>query len=213
MKRPMGKEDIVVRWASHARAAHTESPLSLEEPFWQFSQALYAKEGVEAACLGLQDRRGLNVNLLLYCCWAGLAGGKPLDVGDLSEAVEHIAQWQAEVIQPLRWVRRLVKEGVTGVPQKDAEPAREQVKQAELSAERVEQKILQRLLPDLAQGQAPHADQPMEARVARAAANLLTYFAALRVAPEKRDRDAMAVLVRACAPDLSDPVAIALVAA
>jgi uncharacterized protein (TIGR02444 family) len=34
--------------------------------FWRFSLALYARPGVAAALLGLQDRAGRDVNLVLY---------------------------------------------------------------------------------------------------------------------------------------------------
>ena len=37
--------------------------------FWQYSLALYKHESVEAACLQLQDEHGLNVNLVLLCCF------------------------------------------------------------------------------------------------------------------------------------------------
>ena len=42
--------------------------------FWDFSLEIYAKPGVAQACLALQDECGADVNLLLFCCWAG-----PLD--------------------------------------------------------------------------------------------------------------------------------------
>lgn len=37
------------------------------ERFWQFSLQVYQHEGVKQACLTLQDRYQLNVNLLLLC--------------------------------------------------------------------------------------------------------------------------------------------------
>ena len=53
-----------------------------ETPFWQFSGAVYAHPGVAEACLDLQDRHGLDVNLLLFCAWAGVQG-RVFDGGDL----------------------------------------------------------------------------------------------------------------------------------
>ncbi|HEY9550471.1 MAG TPA: TIGR02444 family protein, partial [Kiloniellaceae bacterium] len=49
-----------------------------ETPFWQFSGAVYARRGVAEACLALQQRHGLDVNLLLFCAWAG-SNGRRLD--------------------------------------------------------------------------------------------------------------------------------------
>ena len=43
-------------------------------PFWDFSVALYSKPGVGAACLGLQDRHEIDVNILMFCLWMGAAG-------------------------------------------------------------------------------------------------------------------------------------------
>lgn len=39
------------------------------EQFWDFSLAVYQAQGVESACLELQDEHGVNVNLLLLLCW------------------------------------------------------------------------------------------------------------------------------------------------
>ena len=47
---------------------------SSPEPFWDYSLALYGRPGVEACCLRLQDRLGVDVNLLLLCCWLAARG-------------------------------------------------------------------------------------------------------------------------------------------
>ena len=71
------------------------------ESFWDFSLALYGRPGVAPALIGLQDRRGLDVNMLLYCCWAGIERSA-LSRDELT-AVEALAEpWQAEVVRPLR---------------------------------------------------------------------------------------------------------------
>jgi len=41
------------------------------DDFPNFAEALYGRTGVEAACLGLQDRPGLDVTVLLHACWLG----------------------------------------------------------------------------------------------------------------------------------------------
>ena len=53
----------------------------LPHPFWNFSLELYAGEGVAEACLDLQERRGCDVNILLFCCWLG-ASGRPTLTAD-----------------------------------------------------------------------------------------------------------------------------------
>jgi uncharacterized protein (TIGR02444 family) len=73
--------------------------------FWDFSVAFYARPGVMPASLALQDQHGVDVNLALFCCWIG----EKLDAAALAEADARVAEWRAEVVQPLRAVRRWLK--------------------------------------------------------------------------------------------------------
>ncbi|MEE8535925.1 MAG: TIGR02444 family protein, partial [Kiloniellales bacterium] len=109
-------------------------------PFWDFSLAVYGRAGVGEACVALQDRHGLDVNLLLLCCWAATRG-RGLDATGLSRLVAAVAGWQREVVRPLRGVRRWLKTQSADA----AGPAgalRAAVKAQELEAERVEQFLL-----------------------------------------------------------------------
>lgn len=47
------------------------SDLNLENRFWRFSLAVYAAPGVADECLALQERCGIDVNILLFCAWVG----------------------------------------------------------------------------------------------------------------------------------------------
>ncbi len=113
--------------------------MSEEPPFWGFSLRTYARPGVPEACLLLQDRLGADVNLILFAAWLGTRG-VALDAARLAEARAGIGAWHAEVVVPLRGVRRRLKPH--GAP---AAPLREGVKAAELEAERLEQMALQEL--------------------------------------------------------------------
>jgi uncharacterized protein (TIGR02444 family) len=42
-----------------------------DNDFWRFSLSVYAAPGVADECLALQDTRGVDVNLLLFCAWLG----------------------------------------------------------------------------------------------------------------------------------------------
>ena len=44
------------------------------EALWRFSLAFYARPGVSEALIGLQDRAGLDVNLVLFALWLGVSG-------------------------------------------------------------------------------------------------------------------------------------------
>jgi len=77
-------------------------------PFWDYSVELYQRPGVEAACLELQRRHGLDVNLVLLCCWQA-SRGIELDAAALRAARDAVASWQAEVVRLLRALRQRLK--------------------------------------------------------------------------------------------------------
>ncbi|WP_042695500.1 TIGR02444 family protein [Azospirillum sp. B506] len=100
-------------------------------PFWDFSLAVYGRPGVPACCLALQDRRGVDVNVLLFAAWAGLDCGIGLSADELLRIDGTVAGWREEVVRPLRALRRRAK------AEDDAFYRR--MKAAELEAERVQQ--------------------------------------------------------------------------
>ncbi len=78
------------------------------ELFWDYSVALYARPGVEAACLELQQRHRIDVNLVLLCLWLG-ERGTALDSETLARLCHATERWQTEVVRPLRALRRRLK--------------------------------------------------------------------------------------------------------
>jgi len=176
-------------------------PDFLPHPFWNFSLELYAGEGVAEACLDLQDRRGCDVNILLFCCWLG-ASGRPTLTADRLRAILRASDgWQASVVRPLREVRRLLKDR----PWPDALPetvdaVRRRVADAELAAEHAEQIKLASLY-------APPADRdrPVEKRLRAAVGNLGVYAVCLEVVPDDQDRAAVATLMNGTFPSLAPP--------
>src|SRR5262249_8180396 len=108
------------------------------EQFWQFSVGVYARAGVAESCLLLQDGFGLDVNLMLCCCGIGHTRGG-VKTADLERALEFSRQWREHVVQPLRNVRRWLKNAPAGAACVGGEPARqglrEQVKSIELQSE------------------------------------------------------------------------------
>ncbi|PWC31813.1 TIGR02444 family protein [Azospirillum sp. TSO22-1] len=107
--------------------------MSPEESLWRFSLAVYGRPGVDAACVGLQDRLGTDVNLLLLVLWAGAVCGAQLSGEEVKRLASEAAGWHRPVVAPLRGVRRHLK-GVEG-----AEALRQAVKAVELESERLEQ--------------------------------------------------------------------------
>lgn len=104
-----------------------------EDSLWCFSLAVYGRPGVDGVCIDLQDRLGLDVNLLLLALWAGAVCGVRLDGAAMKRLESEAAAWHRPVVAPLRAVRRHLK-GIAG-----AEALRQTVKAVELEAERLEQ--------------------------------------------------------------------------
>jgi uncharacterized protein (TIGR02444 family) len=185
-------------------------PAFPDNPFWDFSLAVYGRPGVADACLALQDRHGLDVNLLLLSCWAG-SQGRALDTAALSRLMAAAAGWQREVVRPLRGVRHWLKaqaaDAANPAPAADASgPAaalRAAVKAQELEAERIEQLLLfEALGPPAAEGKAG-APAPTVA-----AANLRVYLALAGVTPDDGDSAALAArLAGACEGLMEDEAA------
>lgn len=115
--------------------------------FWNFSLSLYTRPGVAEELIDLQDRFGADVNVLLFCCWCGTTGRRPLDTALLAQAMDMTAAWQQRVVVRLRAIRRDMKGGVPGVPMTAGDALREEIKRLEIEGERLEQRILSDLAP------------------------------------------------------------------
>ncbi len=164
-------------------------------PFWNYSIELYGRPGVEAACLELQRRHSLDVNLVLLCCWAA-ARGVELDRVVLSEAGSALAAWQAEVVRPLRAVRSRLKaelaasdpESIAALWPAIAAAIRERALALEIDGEHLAQLWLARLVAPL-----PASARP---EVALAGANLSRFWPF-----ERGDREALRTLLAASFPE------------
>ncbi|MBV1798875.1 TIGR02444 family protein [Siccirubricoccus sp. G192] len=115
--------------------------LQPENAFWHFSLAVYAAPGVQDACLALQDRFGLDVNLALFCAWAGAGRGMALAPADVAEAAALVQDWREEVVAPLRNLRRRLKPR----PEAPVKALRQRVAALELEAEQLQQAMLFRM--------------------------------------------------------------------
>ena len=112
--------------------------------FWQWSQRIYARGDMERRLLDLQDSHGLNINLVLWCLWSG-ACFEATDEVVVRKASDLSRTWSEAVTSPLRGVRRFLKSPPPQAALADAALIRSSVKELELSAEKVEQDMLQAL--------------------------------------------------------------------
>ena len=101
---------------------------SMSNPLWDYAVGMYQLGEVEALCLELQDRCGIDVNLLLYAAWLA-DKGQALSQPHLEALVQHTARWRRQVVEPLRELRREWRDYAP------VQLLREQLKDLELRAE------------------------------------------------------------------------------
>ncbi len=187
------------------------SAMSKSSGFWNFSIRVYGQPGVAEACLALQNQHGLDVNLLLYCCWIGTSRGA-IRESDMKSAFEFSATWSANVVRPLREVRSWMKT-VRGqsecIPLADSMAVRADVKATELAAERLQQIGLESLSE-------PAPEQPLATgeQLEATVCNLTCYLTLMNLNRGQASSDDLATVVAAAIPASShDTVVLALTAA
>ena len=114
--------------------------------FWTWAAAAYGRDGVEAACLALQDEHGQSVPFLLWAAWAA-EEGRALDSAALGAGEALARRWGDAVVGPLRGVRRGLKPSDAEIADAEREALRDQVKASELESERLLMEALERLAP------------------------------------------------------------------
>ncbi|MGI9508549.1 MAG: TIGR02444 family protein [Geminicoccaceae bacterium] len=163
--------------------------------FWTYSLDLYGRPDVKEACLALQDRRGHDVNLLLFAVWLSTLG-IALDRSSAALAEDAVQDLRGRVVQPLRAVRRHLRTASSTSPSMtedwsvERQRLGDRVAAAELDGEHLCQLALDRLSAGLNAGQPPGA--------ALAAANL-----ARLASFEHDDRTDVQALLQAAYPGLS----------
>jgi uncharacterized protein (TIGR02444 family) len=174
--------------------AATEFPA---HPFWDFALPVHEAKGVGEAVIGLQDRHGVDVNCLLFCCWVAASGRGKLGAEGARRTIEATRTWNREVVQPLRAVRRTMRPGVPPVDKVLSDALRRRLLEVEIDCERAEIVSLGQAVDLPAKDGASD-----EAKAADAAANLAAYFAALGVKPGAADATAAATLMGAVFPEV-----------
>lgn len=108
-------------------------------PFWDFSLQAYSSDGVAPACLNLQERHGIDVNILLYCVWAGQVGNR-LDHGHIESLAGAVSEWHETVVLSLRRARKRLKTAMDDQPPSPlTSDLRARVQKLEIDAEHIEQ--------------------------------------------------------------------------
>ncbi|MEM7404118.1 MAG: TIGR02444 family protein [Pseudomonadota bacterium] len=161
--------------------------------FWPYSLELYGCPGLPELLIAAQDDCGADVNLLLWMCWLAATRAVSAEPADLQGADAAIAQLRAEVVMPLRDVRRALKRNTRWMARADLEAVRQKVKSSELDAERVVQLTLEGYAGSRWSSMGPAADgeavDPERARGAlgRSLANYAS-FLGCRLDPQLEER-------------------------
>ena len=127
---------------------HEGGKTSDVEAFWRFSLAFYERPGVADALIALQDREGFDINLVLFALWLGISGRGTLGGDALAAAERAAGTLRREMIEPLRNLRRKLRNHPDG----DVQRWREGVKVLEIAGEKLVQERLARLAGSGCQG-------------------------------------------------------------
>ncbi len=120
------------------------SEAATPSPFWQFSIKFYGVPGVAQACIELQDKANVDVNVLFFLLW-NATQGRAFNAADVTEIERAIGPWRDMAVVPVRNVRRALKTPPDVMPPAAAESLRSRIKAVELEAERLQQEALYQL--------------------------------------------------------------------
>ena len=135
----------------------------------------------------LQNRRGADVNILLFCCWLATLGLKVEQAG-LNAAIVAVEAWRRDVLEPLRTARRAVADQFPEIAKSDRQSIKHGMLSVELECERVAQEKLA-----LAATVIPVEDGSTPLQLASAA--LETYLDMVVGAPDEQDAEDLKALL------------------
>lgn len=162
-----------------------------DHPFWDFSLAVYMTEGVGPACIALQERHQIDVNILMFLLWLASTGRGAINDADLAAIMTAAGPWHRAVVRRLRQVRTRMKGGFPPAPDALAETLRKRIGKIEVDCEHVEQLVLA-----AAVDRSADSGRSAAQRAADAAASINLYFAAIGAEISPRDQAALDVVTR-----------------
>ena len=166
--------------------------------FKRFALALYGSEGVADACLHLQNRHDLDVNLVLLAAFVGAERRQRLTTSSLEAARARVDAWHREVVRPLRAVRQRLKTGPAPAPNEITAHLRGRLQQVEIDAEVIELDQLGALIPVLEP--MPASGNAAECATAAIKSVIKTYT---HTAPDDQDRQAIDTIAGAATQQIN----------
>lgn len=112
--------------------------------FWRYSLKVYGNTNVRDLCLSLQNRFGININLILFCCWFSTTGRGPIAEKYMRQLLNELKPWHQGITEGLRELRHRLS---NFHQQTWAETLRKEILADELTAEQIEQLLIITALP------------------------------------------------------------------
>ncbi|WP_417514070.1 TIGR02444 family protein [Minwuia sp.] len=166
--------------------------------FWDFATRLYARDDTREACLDLQERKGLDVNVLLFCCWVASSGRGTFRQGELEAALDAVSEWRGHVIEVLRELRNRLKDGMPPAPKPLSDDLRRVVVECELHSEHVEILMLHQSMTRVGTGTFDRVQQLEDCT-----ANLLRYLVEAGAGTGRQELSAIIDILCAAFPEES----------
>jgi uncharacterized protein (TIGR02444 family) len=104
----------------------------------RFALTIYGTADVSDACLLLQSRFDIDVNLLLFAAYVGAVRTKTLFPESFDIVRARTDPWHRDVVRPLRTVRQRLRAGPAPAPNPVTAVLRHEIKEIELQAELIE---------------------------------------------------------------------------
>ncbi len=160
--------------------------------FTRFALQLYRRAGVADACLDLQNRHDVDVNVVLFAAFVGAVRRQGLTADDLDLAHRRVEAWHHEVVRPLRAVRQRLKTGPSPAPNDATGSLRRKLAQLEIEAEVIELGQLGALVSE------PEAPRSTGGAAESATAAIETVIMTQTgIALNEKDREAIAAIAAA----------------
>ena len=111
---------------------------------WNYATQIWSLPEVESNCLNLQDDFSVDINILMFCLWAG--GEKYcFNEDDLQVLLDTVKPWQT-MINPLRDARKMMQHQMIAMPSGMVDQTIGNMKEMELNAEHMALLALEKAL-------------------------------------------------------------------
>lgn len=163
---------------------------------WDYATRVYGRGKAQDACLALQDRHGLDVNVMLFCCWVASSGRGTFRDGELDQALQAVADWRDNAINALHGLKLYLKGDVRPAPKTLSDDLRRVVVECELHAEHIEVLMLHAAMTRVGTGTFDRLQQ-----IEDSLANLFAYLARVGISTDDDDLGALIEILIAAFPD------------